>query len=1189
MLHCLDLCFPKKLKVYTSQIVCVSVVKPASGTFHASVRSSSGNQEETYALVIDQLRLLRNEYCHLSKAELSKVHFDTYVQLVINALKEVNFDTTSVDAIGQMTENDFPTEKVQKLCDCHVKELQAMNMFHESVEQKLSDIHEMMKNTSLGDKGEPGTLPKPHIPRSDPMFTGREDEIKQITDLITDQSTRLLNIWGSPGFENVVARVVRISFYVPLAMKILASSLVENSEDIANKMLDEFNFSENLLEQIDMHGYEEKMQKIFESVFERLTLHEKQALICLTACSSDAISEDAAIDVVSGEMGSTSKSVKSLGTLVKKAFIDKSLISKYYSIHPLIHSFLMDKGKQSDFETVLNSSRLRFCRYYLLLFERLNDDFLAGKLVDSPQLQDTMYHLSTAMFQSIANGSENCNDVFRILSKSEIFFFLINVPHSASQNIHKLYDLAIEKSKTLTNDFIYLKLHVSKYFQRIAFSLFVQDINVGIPKSVRENIVKLSDGTAAKLFCYEAIHDICNGMVVRNGIQQIEKYLDSLQDCANHLLFKCMCLQILVAYYSSLNQLDKSCKFREMAFDVCSKIGNLNLFLIDDCDHKTEDVNESLILFSYLFSMWSKTFSSAEIKRHVFNYVYKLQQQKEVEECSSYYVYQIICYCYYVVASLGVSFGQKPIMDENIESLHKLLIGFQDSSDVRDKAFCDISQKTMGMEYSIGHLLFSYHLKVEFTDDKDLSIEACRNALDLSLQHFGERHKHTAQCYSNIGVAENNAENYISSLHAFDQALEIMLTVNREPDDFKFLADLYLNKGGTHGRLGESKQAIECYEEALNIKAKNYDEESEEIAEILFLTGWLQYKRMKWTSALATLERALRTRIKLFSEKRCSYKNLVVNYHTVGCVYDCLGNDSESKLCFESALEILKTCADDRESKEYVFWIYLALLDLKLDENFYMEVLDASLPVINEYNKSLSPILYLRVCLNQLQLGKKEAGLAFLQKALDSHSDAIQREHADIREHTVWCYSAVVSKLIDTGEYKLAKNTLDRGLQIAESIPGGRKPSVIFRCYLLKGRIHIEEQEYALAIQSLQHAHLQFSEVSFETGDVFKEFHCRKLIALAHYHQGNYKDALCDVLSIIKDRLLEGSKDHADMYILVANIALKMKNKKLVVRNLHLAYEAYSKVLGKNHPKTRQTYMYIAYVEEYAQGYTCLS
>ncbi len=134
-------------------------IKPAPGYFHSSVQSATGNQDETYALAIDQLRLLRNTLCHSPKPEIIKTDFDHYVQLVTNALTAVNIDTAFVAAIGQMSEDDFPTEKVRELHHCRVMELQAISMFHENVEHKLSKIHTMVNNISLGDKGNaPGTV-----------------------------------------------------------------------------------------------------------------------------------------------------------------------------------------------------------------------------------------------------------------------------------------------------------------------------------------------------------------------------------------------------------------------------------------------------------------------------------------------------------------------------------------------------------------------------------------------------------------------------------------------------------------------------------------------------------------------------------------------------------------------------------------------------------------------------------------------------------------------------------------------------------------------------------------------------------------------------------------------------------------------------------------------------------------------
>ena len=148
--------------------------KPALGSFHSSVQSPTGNQDETYALVIDQLRLLRNTLCHPANGEIVKADFDHYVKLVQNALTAVKLDTSFVDDIGQMSEDDFPTEKVQKLHDCRLKELQSISMFHESMEhklsiiekqtenidsmkQELSNMREMMKN-NFEEKGVPGKV-----------------------------------------------------------------------------------------------------------------------------------------------------------------------------------------------------------------------------------------------------------------------------------------------------------------------------------------------------------------------------------------------------------------------------------------------------------------------------------------------------------------------------------------------------------------------------------------------------------------------------------------------------------------------------------------------------------------------------------------------------------------------------------------------------------------------------------------------------------------------------------------------------------------------------------------------------------------------------------------------------------------------------------------------------------------------
>ena len=77
-----------------------------AGLFHASVISANGNIDETYALAIDQLRLLRNWCFHSTRAEMDKKTFDQYVKLAKDAFKALLVNTDDhIDAIVKLTGN----------------------------------------------------------------------------------------------------------------------------------------------------------------------------------------------------------------------------------------------------------------------------------------------------------------------------------------------------------------------------------------------------------------------------------------------------------------------------------------------------------------------------------------------------------------------------------------------------------------------------------------------------------------------------------------------------------------------------------------------------------------------------------------------------------------------------------------------------------------------------------------------------------------------------------------------------------------------------------------------------------------------------------------------------------------------------------------------------------------------------
>ena len=1159
--------------------------------------------------------------------------------------------------------------------------------------------------------------PKPHIPSAVPMFTGRENEIEEISKLITDGSTRVVNIWGSPGFgktsiaiqeahhllslgysvyffrmqristiddlaskilsifksnlvdvnlasvdklisvfreisapvilmldnvddllfseassddlvhlflqfldcntnikmifttrvhlenlrdqvkgfqdvrirplspvssikfvrqilpsfsESVVSRVAEISSHVPLAIKLVASSLKNSSEEMANEFLEELQYPENLLEHFEKH-----MQKLFDKPFEQLASAEKHALISLTVFTSAIISKNAAISVISGEKAVRLNALRSLDTLIKNALIDEDPNGEYYSMHPMIFTFILEKSKQADFENILKDAKVCFCRYYLQLFEALNDDFLAGKSINNPQLEDAMPHLAFIMRETLLKNkdSQNIQHLFQILLKADVFFSLIHIPPDGIENILQL----CMHLTMLWDNISFLKLYVSCHFQTIAFSLFDRRcVSWDIPESLREEIEQLSDGTAAKLSCYEGIFNICNGKV-QDGIRQVEMSLGGMQSCSDQLLLKCLCLQLLTLYYENLNELDKSCKFRDMAVNVCTEIGNCNLFLIaDSCNSFMKDAGEPLFLFNYLLTKWSEPFMMDVTKFRIFNSFLDLQQQIELSGRRSSYTHQILLYSDHLIVLLSVCERRKTLLDEKIEFLGKSI---QDCCSPLDKTLPNMPERITSVPGTSERLFFYYFVKGHFTDQKDQSIEAWRKILDLSLKEHGEQHENTANCYYHVGAVERTLGNYSSAFNALDKALNIMSAPNlvRDKDYFMLLGEIHFQMGITHDGFGSYKLAISSFETALDLKKKaKISEESKIIANIL---TWLCVSQVAFgdlTSALATLTRALRINVKLFPQKVIGYREIVECYQGLAYIHDMLDNHTEKQKYLDEALAIVNGPECEEMCSFEKCCIYNQFIKIGKEVSLYVELLDRSLQCLHverDDEKSYLPLFHLTVALKQLESGKHEAGIASLQEALDIELDVLLQADPELCQKTVSYLLQIPNMLVKEHKTKFCMKIINKALQLAKSLPKHLQSSFLFRCYFQKGVFHNEMREYVTAINVLQRALTEFSK---KDNDNAVEWRCQLEIAFSYLKKGRYKKALTSqykALSLIKTLFPDGSEVEAMCFYKLASTALQLKNRKLVVTNLRLAYKMFSKVLGQNHMKTEAVYL----------------
>ena len=120
------------------------------GSFHACVLSPAGNIKETFALAIDQLRLLRNSLCHSTSSEMDKLTFDQRVNHAKDAFQALGISTAPIDALGSLTASDFPTNEVRALEMRQRSETLAYINFLKEVSSDIDEVKALLQAMKEG-------------------------------------------------------------------------------------------------------------------------------------------------------------------------------------------------------------------------------------------------------------------------------------------------------------------------------------------------------------------------------------------------------------------------------------------------------------------------------------------------------------------------------------------------------------------------------------------------------------------------------------------------------------------------------------------------------------------------------------------------------------------------------------------------------------------------------------------------------------------------------------------------------------------------------------------------------------------------------------------------------------------------------------------------------------------------------
>ena len=199
------------------------------GIFHPVVLSPSGNQTETFALSLDQLRLLRNTLCHqTSTQKIDKKTFAHYVQLARDAFTALGQDTTRIDEIGKLDEDDFPTARLQKLEEDLKREKDAAIKFKQ-ISDHLVQIESQIKTVG-----------------SDVKTAAREVQLKveevasDVKTAVTDMQDKVEEVGSdvTTAVTDVEKKVEEVGSDVKTAVTDMQNKLEEVGSDVTTAVTD---------------------------------------------------------------------------------------------------------------------------------------------------------------------------------------------------------------------------------------------------------------------------------------------------------------------------------------------------------------------------------------------------------------------------------------------------------------------------------------------------------------------------------------------------------------------------------------------------------------------------------------------------------------------------------------------------------------------------------------------------------------------------------------------------------------------------------------------------------------------------------------------------------------------------------------------------------------------------------------
>ena len=752
--------------------------------------------------------------------------------------------------------------------------------------------------------------------------------------------------------ESDCIQIAKICGRVPLAMKLLCSSISEDNAQ-PNQFLEDFKefIENNIVELLDNPDYPDnlRLKFLFESSFQRLSAEEKGALVSLSI-----LPESFNLSVAAAAMGlkTNLEAMQILHRLRRKSLLDSSSKPESFSMHKLLLSFSREKGEDEMKETMLNS-KARLRAFYVSLFEMLNEQFLTGHSMSAfIEFFEEKQNIIQSLTETCSDP-KTCEAGFGVLIKAELF--LDSLFWCDGGTFDKIYVSATEVAKKLEKRLFYGELLVSLSFGEMCWGTQGRTMTfLSKAEDKQMSCCSFSVGNKGKLLCYRGICQMTSGKT-DDGVQSLTEALSLMNSSPEQRILRIIAFQILAIFYRFNRNVSIASQLYNKALQESRAAADTSLLVISPIENKEFKNSEGempkgkrktlhplRLEIIWVVNTTTEHFSDSDTKESISTAVLEIAKETEKpmfprslglcifqrnvdgtlknvlsnpKEAAKLSAARISYHEMALKQGKSGTLESQPQHNQNLaqhvhqEALLKSYLdhgrtlhhmqNYSEALQSKQRAL-DISVKLFGEEHTCtADSYYSLGLTQYAQGDFTSALQSQQGALDIRIKLFGEEHPDTAKSYHSLGVTQHALDDFTSALQSIQRELDIRVKLFGE--EHSSTAESYCTLGVTQRKLGDFPSALQSEQRALHIRIKLFGEEHQDTAESYFSLGVTQDGLRDFTSALQSIQRALDIRVKLFGEEHPSTAEC---YHSLGVKQFFVGDVTSAQQSIQQALDI---------------------------------------------------------------------------------------------------------------------------------------------------------------------------------------------------------------------------------------------------------------------------------------------